>query len=336
VQKTPSHGARGQRVGVQRERQRDRVLVNAVSGGNAGAVKGGNARQTDREQGADRNNRVSNGASFCSHSKINTMLKHFDREKMIWGAELPSNEKIFLLALNSFVDANGECYPGLELLSRMAGFTEKTARNVRDRLKVKGIITTGRRHSETGHRTSDRYRLDFDALKSLPVNFTSGKESQWKTEESLPVNQGEPTGKSGQNLPVTVTRDLPSKNYPERTDQSEKRKIAPSLLMNIGNQTPAEDMPWVLTMHRYNPTFNEGMLKSVQAYLKKIECASERGDAVNWLKVAFYTHEKGQERLGKAWTVWNEYQESLKSPAQESGSILDRLMAMNEARYAKG
>ena len=73
------------------------------------------------------------------------MLKHYDREKLVWSCDLPSNEKLLLLVLNSFVDGNGECWPGQEMLSRMCSFSDRTVRNLCASLEKKGVIAREQR-----------------------------------------------------------------------------------------------------------------------------------------------------------------------------------------------
>jgi hypothetical protein len=156
------------------------------------------------------------------------MLNHFERERMIWAANVPANEKLLLLALNSFVGADGECYPGLERLASMTGFTERTCRTIRDKLKAKEIIETGRRYTESGHRTSDRYRLNFQALTlpenpstTLPENSSTKAATLPENDDSLPEEFSTHTGNPRQFLPEKFSRDLSSKNYPVRTIQFE-------------------------------------------------------------------------------------------------------------------
>jgi hypothetical protein len=175
------------------------------------------------------------------------MLKHYDRENLIWGSDLQANEKLFLLALNSFVDANGECYPGLELLARMTGFTERTARNIRDRLKAKCIITTNRRHTDKGWRTSDRYKVDFSTLSSLPEISSTGNQCLPENGVVLPENDDKPTGKSLQSLPEGFSRDLSSINYPERSTQleqgsGEQKNFTPSPVPSRSQPEAGEDL----------------------------------------------------------------------------------------------
>jgi len=244
------------------------------------------------------------------------MLKHFDRESMIWGADIPANEKLFLLALNSFVDANGECYPGLELLARMTGFTERTCRTIRDRLKDKGIITTGRRYNSQGFRSSDRYRIDFDSIKSLPERISTGNLNLPEIDASLPEIDDTPTGNPLQSLPEEFSRDLSSRNYPERTVQVEESAEVPRVnlvqsdIQRFEASFASSALPWILKAHRYNPEIDARMLAGVKAHLGKYEQPNDLVDVKRWILAADESSPKGVKRMTDACLIWESVTET--------------------------
>lgn len=268
------------------------------------------------------------------------MLKHFDRESMIWGADIPANEKLFLLALNSFVDANGECYPGLELLARMTGFTERTCRTIRDRLKDKGIVTTGRRYNSKGFRSSDRYRINFDSIKNLPERISTGNLSLPEIDASLPEIDDIPTGNSLQSLPEGFSRDLLSKNCPEGSTHIEQAQLSgngrndgySTDIQRFENQfKPQENPPWVVSRRGSVREYDKGFKSHLVKYLSLLNCNKGKEvkaiDAVKWLNVANYINSPdGQKRLDDAWAMWDDYQESLRTattPAQAAAGIAE-------------
>ena len=163
------------------------------------------------------------------------MLKHYEREKIIWDSELPGNEKFLLLAINSFVDSNGECWPGQELLARMCGIKDRTIRNLCKALETKGIIERNRRFDTRGFRTSDKFKVNFDAVKNptgkppqtLPEKSTTGKINHRKSTTVLPENDDSPTGNLRQTLPENISRDLSSKNYPEELSNDLDPPVVP-------------------------------------------------------------------------------------------------------------
>ena len=143
------------------------------------------------------------------------MISHFDREQLIWHSSLSTNETILLLALNSFVDANGECWPGQELLARRCKFSDRTVRTTCKKLEEKGVITRNHRQSKLGQRTSDKFKVLFSAIPSQPEDFSKTNRNHFPEGQNQPENHAEPTGRSRQNQPEGASRDLSSKNYPE-------------------------------------------------------------------------------------------------------------------------
>ncbi|MEO0988679.1 MAG: helix-turn-helix domain-containing protein [Cyanobacteria bacterium J06639_14] len=124
---------------------------------------------------------------------MSPLLKHHERERLIWDSTLSGNEKLLTLALNSFVDGNGECFPGQETLAQMCGLKVRSIRNLCKSLELKGVLARTHRYGKDGNRTSDKYRLSFQVLAAkfsctgesriseLPANITSSP---------LPANEG--------------------------------------------------------------------------------------------------------------------------------------------------
>ena len=108
--------------------------------------------------------------------------------------------KFVLVALADFADEEGTCFPGQELLAARTGQSMESVRRHLKWLEEYGFITRIRRFDKRGHRTSDRYRIEFDRATTgqldhrsdcPPVNMTTGQ-----TGSSLPVNLSIPTGQS--------------------------------------------------------------------------------------------------------------------------------------------
>ena len=78
-----------------------------------------------------------------------------------WHVDLPSSQKIIVLALSNYADQDASCYPGHERLSQMTGMSVRSVgRNLRE-LEEMGVFTKERRARKNGSgRTSDRYYLD--------------------------------------------------------------------------------------------------------------------------------------------------------------------------------
>ena len=151
------------------------------------------------------------------------MLKHHQREQIIWDSLLPKNETFLLLAINSFVDGNGECWPGQELLARMCRMTDRTVRTLCNSLEEKRIIQRTKRFSNNGYRTSDKFKISFDEIKSYqpPEKFSGKQEAQ--TSSSKPPEKTT-TGKNNhrKKQPPEILNKTTGKNeqrLPEKTSR---------------------------------------------------------------------------------------------------------------------
>jgi hypothetical protein len=83
---------------------------------------------------------------------------------MIWQSILTANEKLLLLCLNSFLGADGRCFPSIATMSRMTGFSRSTTNRTLAMLEDQAIINSQERYRDDGSQTaSDRF-LDFDAI----------------------------------------------------------------------------------------------------------------------------------------------------------------------------
>lgn len=94
-------------------------------------------------------------------------LPSYKREEIIWHSPLSKDEKYTLLALNSFVNRNGECWPGNRKLSAMMSVPVSTLKRYMTSLEEKGIIVRRRRFRADGGETSSKKRIDFDAIAAL-------------------------------------------------------------------------------------------------------------------------------------------------------------------------
>jgi hypothetical protein len=83
---------------------------------------------------------------------------------MIWQSILTANEKLLLLCLNSFLGADGRCFPSIATMSRMTGLSRSTTNRTLALLEDQAIINSQQRYRDDGSQTaSDRF-LDFDAI----------------------------------------------------------------------------------------------------------------------------------------------------------------------------
>ena len=101
------------------------------------------------------------------------MLTHFDREQKIYGARLKPYEKLLLLALNSFVDGNGECWPGKERLTDMTGLSKRSLdKHLEGLVRIGVLATTHRRQGQ--RQLSNLYKINFQALSGCKTGNSQG------------------------------------------------------------------------------------------------------------------------------------------------------------------
>lgn len=82
-----------------------------------------------------------------------------------WALELPipPTPKLIMVVLSDYADENGYSFPGMDKIARRASISERTAIRYLNELEEKGLLTRERRTIETGHRTSNGYRLNAGA-----------------------------------------------------------------------------------------------------------------------------------------------------------------------------
>ncbi|NJL83564.1 MAG: helix-turn-helix domain-containing protein [Chloroflexaceae bacterium] len=95
---------------------------------------------------------------------LTQMLKHFDRESLIWASQVPPTEKLLLLALNSFVDGMGKCWPGRDRLAQMMGCGLATVKRAVQSLESKQILSREARRAN-GRQTSNLYTVNFEIIR---------------------------------------------------------------------------------------------------------------------------------------------------------------------------
>lgn len=114
------------------------------------------------------------------------------------------SEKLLLLALANYADADGECWPSQTTLTFDTGLSERTIRTALASLEASGLLSRQRRNRPNGSRTSDLITL------TLP--------------ETIAARPDQPTGKSRQAY-RQMSPDLPANVAPLTTlEPSENRQ----------------------------------------------------------------------------------------------------------------
>ncbi len=137
--------------------------------------------------------------------------------------EAGPQEKLILLALVSYADADGACWPSVETLARGTGLGRRTVQRVLRRLEQAGLVDVtpgGGRHNPS------RYRL------RLPPEVEKGRQ---RDAVSLPEKasarprkgvRGDTKGR--QSDARTIQKELSKEKYPEREGRAAARAPSPS------------------------------------------------------------------------------------------------------------
>jgi len=92
-------------------------------------------------------------------------LRHFDREKLIYDSDLEPRERHILLAVNSFVGADGQCFPKQATIAEMTGYRRDAVNKALKGLERQNIITIKHQFRPKGQgQTSNRYFVQWDEL----------------------------------------------------------------------------------------------------------------------------------------------------------------------------
>ena len=100
---------------------------------------------------------------------------HHEREGIIWKFPGKSSEKIILLSLNTYVDAEGFCHPGVETIGEMVGMSRSAVfRNLKI-LEGMGVLYKEEIYLE-GRQTSNDYVVNFRRIIEITAKDSLQKE----------------------------------------------------------------------------------------------------------------------------------------------------------------
>lgn len=153
------------------------------------------------------------------------LLSHFDREGIIWRCNAPPSQKLLMLALNSFVDGEGKCYPGVERLAKMMGASAATVKRAINELEAAGVVK--RESRRLGCRqASNLYTVNFEKISS---SFCTPEASAGQFE---PLNQSKLSPPAAQNEPRQQL------NLHPPAAQNEPRSIQSLSIQSLSVQDP--------------------------------------------------------------------------------------------------
>jgi hypothetical protein len=88
--------------------------------------------------------------------------------QMVFDAgDLTSGEKSVLLAYCNFTDPHGYCWPGVERIADMTGFSDRGVKKIRKALIERGLLATSSRVNAQGVRTTNITRVNLERLAAM-------------------------------------------------------------------------------------------------------------------------------------------------------------------------
>lgn len=244
-----------------------------------------------------------------SGSGVNGTLRHFDREKLIWDAPFNVNQKITLLALNSFVDGDGKCWPGQPRLAGMTGLTDRTIRNVCSSLeayefdgKTLQILERIARYKD-GHRTSSIYKVNFhlipqpepdsgmkkqpepdSGMKGVIPEPDSGKQPERGSDDLSSLDLPSKNDLSSLSTPQGGTGQGRSDDKPGRDSEKPKKKdgYTPDLWVAAHNDYKPSAWPVVKTMD--GKSRSAGVKAMIQAFGSESEALQAYALVLTWIR----------------------------------------------------
>lgn len=149
---------------------------------------------------------------------------------MTWAfaQKIGGNEKLVLLALADHADEDWSCFPGQRVIATKASISERTVRDVLNRLREKGLVGWELRNSAaTGYRTSNRYVL----APGLPADSAA----------RTPTGRSEPP--TGNLLPVEGNPQI----EPSVKNTTARAKMPQETEMVEGWEPERADVEWGLS-----------------------------------------------------------------------------------------
>jgi hypothetical protein len=278
------------------------------------------------------------------------MLRHFDRERLIWDAAICPTQKLVLLAINQFLGANDCCWPAIGTIAKMTGYNERTVTAHINQLVAKGMVIKIPRRNEMGMQISNNYRLNWQKFGGDPgsgrddLNAPPENKDYSDNNENLGVIVDQ--GGGDRRSPDLIHRSN-SINKREREEREAPRSPLPHQKF-VEAQFVVEQTPWMKAgdLNSIDPgfvKFVQDELKGLGPYEKKAPTEANAKDHIRrYMRVPRGTEER-QAIHAAIFDKWTAYKAQPVSPEVLSKAIraeLDRLnmfgVIPNEFKGAPG
>jgi hypothetical protein len=281
-----------------------------------------------------------------------TFLPAYQREQIIWESSLSRNEKLLLLCLNSFIGADGRCWPSVETQARMTSLCQRVIYQTRDSLKAKGILQLTDRFRADGGQTSSDQFIDFGAIQTNDLDpepdpklprptaeyAGGGLQNMQGVLQNMQGGPAESAGEGVQNLqtiyPVRTDPDDLSKDLfftaPVKSEKKVKtskldpeRTVAPPAAAPVAAVDPVKPDPFAAQFapRPWRDASVPGGLS--QGFRDFVAGQLPKGDGDMNPKAKALRHIMRLERTGEIETLefyWAEYQASLQ-PARPKAKL---------------
>jgi hypothetical protein len=96
---------------------------------------------------------------------------YYERESLIWEADISATQTLVLLCINSFAGADGKCFPSYRTIAHKCKISRTAAINAVKDLEKKGILKKNARWKESQgdkglEQSSNSFEVEFDGLSS--------------------------------------------------------------------------------------------------------------------------------------------------------------------------
>ena len=173
-----------------------------------------------------------------------------------WEMDIPTSQKMVLLALCDHANDDGACYPSQDHIARKCSMGGRSIVNHVNWLKERGILTAERRQ-KGGNRLSNLYQIDLDTYsKSESANLAHAESAH---ADVAPTNVQDTTGESA-NLAPSLEEE-PSNNH-----QLEPSIIADGVAPTPQPVTPVPAKPEKPTKPEADPRSNPDNVACWNAY----------------------------------------------------------------------
>ena len=164
-------------------------------------------------------------------------LQAWERQGLIWKANLSPAQKLVLMAYDSFANSQGEsCFPSYQTIATLTGYSKRTViTTVNELVKLK-ILGRKRRKNSDGSNTSNDYRIIYKSLQGLVNRLHPPSENISPPLVKLFHHPSENISPPSE----IISPDLPSDLSIDQPNSERRTRARKNLDLNSETSTPSE------------------------------------------------------------------------------------------------